>query len=173
MGFRMWDETVIFLDGWFVLIDSKGNNSVVSHNYARKREREYISYQTRMDITHAGFPPEDAYKSRGYSYKDGKWVYLRYRIDDLITGEARTVSERLIIPKNVSDIPINRVADEAFSEERNLKVAVFHRGIKRIGKSAFAGCESLAVVKDLPHNAVIAENAFADTEYARNNKSNS
>ena len=23
MGFRMWDETVIFLDGWFVLIDSK------------------------------------------------------------------------------------------------------------------------------------------------------
>ena len=161
--FTMWEEKIIFRDGWFIYFDSKGNVSVISHQCAREMERHYQGYQASMDVEKGGESYDAAFDNRGFSKENDTLVYQDYCVDHLVKGTVRPIASVLIIPKSISGIRINAIADKAFYHETAIEKAVLHEDITMIGNSAFEGCVNLKEAVIPGEHCVIKDNAFKDT----------
>ena len=159
----MWEEKIVFLDGWFVYMDGKGNNSIISHNRARMLELGYQRYQASMDVNRGGAPDELAYPSRGFTRKGNEFVYEKFRVDQLIIGKVNPIPNILHIPKNFGAVKINSIAREAFKNELSIEKIVLHDDIHTIGDSAFEGCKNLNDINLSNKNIEIKKDAFKDT----------
>lgn len=162
-AFSMREEQIIFKNGWFIYMDGKGNNSIISHKRARELELRCQSYQASMDVDRGGLPDEVAYPSRGFVYKNGRYVYEKFRVDQLIVGEIAPITSVLIIPDSIGGISINCVARQAFQSENVIEKVVLHNNIKEIGESAFEGCINLNEILIPNEHIIIKTDAFKDT----------
>ena len=122
-----------------------------------------------MDVGKGGLPYEAAYRSRGFSHENGTYVYRNYRVDQLIKGKVRPITSVLTIPKSVSGIHINAIADKAFYHETAIEKTVLHEDIKTIGSSAFEGCVNLKEAVIPGDHVVIKNDAFKDTSLNKYN----
>lgn len=162
-AFTMWEAQIVFRNGWFIHMDGKGNNSIISHERARVLEMEYQKYQASMDVDRGGIPQEKAYPGRGFIQKGGQYVYETFTIDQLIVGSVAAVGSCLTIPTQLNEITINCIAKKAFQYNTAMKKVILHDGVKEIGESAFLGCRNLAEIY-IPHDhVIIKEDAFKDT----------
>lgn len=160
-----WPERIIYRDGWFIHMDGKGNNSVISHHRARQIEHSFQSYQAYMDVNRGGATMEAAYTNRGYQYMDGQYQYVDYKVDKLINTPVVPMEQVLKIPHSIQGIPITCIAEHAFENETKIAQVILPRSIKEIGEAAFAGCTNLYEVL-LPwscRNVRIKPDAFRNT----------
>lgn len=162
-AFTMWEEKIIFLDGWFVYMDGKGNNSIISHDRARALEWGYQSYQASMDVNRGGAEREQAYPSRGFTLKGNDYVYENFRVDRLIVGKVNDISNVLRIPKTVGEYRINCIAPKAFKGETAIEEVVLHNDIHTIGESAFEGCKNLRDIDLSGKHINVKRDAFKET----------
>jgi len=162
-SFSMWEKQIVFKNGWFIHMDGKGNNSIISHERARQLEMEYQRYQASMDVDRGGLPKERAYPNRGFTPKDGKYIYEQFYIDQLIVGEMAAIGACLTIPANVGGIAINCIARQAFQNNSSIKKVILHKDVKEIGESAFSGCCNLEEVSIANDHIIIKTDAFKDT----------
>lgn len=162
-AFTMWKEKIVFINGWFVYMDGKGNNSIISHARARAIEEGYQRYQASMDVNRGGYPEEMAFPSRGFTLKGDKYVYEKFCVDQLITAYLSPVPSILQIPRKIGDIEINCVAKEAFKNEAAIEKVIFHEEICCIGISAFEGCKNLCGIELSNKCTDIHRDAFKDT----------
>lgn len=162
-AFSMWESQIIFKNGWFIYMDGKGNNSIISHKQARELEEGYQRYQASMDVNRGGMPDKIAYPGRGFVPKDGKYVYENYCVDKFIVSEIASIASVLIIPEFVGGIFINSIASKAFRNEAIIEKVVLHSGIKEIGESAFEGCYNLNEILGQNSQIIIKKDAFKDT----------
>lgn len=163
-AFTMWDNKIIFVDGWFIYMDGNGNNSIISHRQARTLESEYQSYQAWMDVNKGGDPEERAFGCRGFTKKDGKFIYEKFRVDQLIVGEVASIPSILQIPRAINGIKINYIMKEAFKDETAIEKVILHEEIHTIGESAFEGCLNLCEVAFLDRHIEIRADAFIGTK---------
>ena len=161
--FSMWESQIIFKNGWFIYMDGKGHNSIISYKRARELEEGFQRYQASMDVNRGGMPDEMAYPGRGFVLKDGKYVYENYRVDKFIDDEIAPITSVLVIPESVGGILINYIADRAFSYETIIEKVVLHGNIGEIGESAFEGCNHLDEILGQNGQMLIKVNAFKDT----------
>lgn len=162
-AFTMWEKQIVFQNGWFILMDGKGNNSIISHERARVLEMEYQKYQAGMDVDRGGLPPERAYPGRGFLQKGGQYVYENFRIDQLIVGEVAAIGSCLTIPTQLNGIAINCIAKKAFQYHTAIKKVILHKDITEIGESAFMGCSNLEEISIPNDHILIKSDAFKDT----------
>lgn len=161
--FTMWEEKIVFLNGWFVYMDGKGNNSIISHERARMLELGYQRYQASMDVNRGGAEYEQAYPSRGFVLKGKEYIYEKFRVDQLIIGGVNPIPRVLKIPKKIKNIKINCIAREAFKDEAVIEEVIFHDDIHTIGEAAFAGCEKLRRINISDKHINIKNDAFKGT----------
>lgn len=162
-AFTMWEEQIIFRDGWFIHMDGKGNNSIISHERARVFEMEYQKYQASMDVDRGGIPKDRAYAGRGFIQKNGQYVYENFSIDQLIVGNIAAIGSCLTIPMQLNGITINCIAKKAFQYNAAIKKVILHNGVNEIGESAFLGCRNLEEIY-IPHDHILIKtDAFKDT----------
>lgn len=69
-SFTMWQNKIIFKNGWYLFLGENGNNSVITGACARRMEAEYNRYQADMDVDRGGLSPELAYPGRGFKKSD-------------------------------------------------------------------------------------------------------
>lgn len=138
-----WPEKIIFRDGWFIHMDGKGNNSVISHQRARQIELNFQSYQAYMDVNRGGFSMEAAYTTRGYQCVDGLYQYVDYKVDKLIDTRIAPMEQVLKIPHRIQGIPITCIAEHAFENETKITQVILPNSLQEIGEAAFAGCTNL------------------------------
>ena len=72
--FTMWERSVHYVNGQFILEDEQGCRSVISKQEARKLQRDYLQYQVSQATGRIGMPLEQAYAMYGFEivgYKDG------------------------------------------------------------------------------------------------------
>ena len=162
--FYMWEDQIIFHDGWFIFLDGKGNASVISHKRARERERDFQGYQANMDVGKGGLPYDIAYRRRGFTNENGEFVYRNYQVDKLIKGTIHPITSVLTIPERVGDICINAIDDKAFFCETVIEKVVLHKDILIIGSSAFEGCVNLKELVIPGEHVIISKDAFKDKE---------
>lgn len=162
-AFTMWNEKIVFSDGWFVYMDGKGNNSVISHKRARLLELGYQRYQASMDVNRGGIPDDVAYPSRRFTRKGNEYVYEKFCVDKLIFGKVNPIPNILQIPKSVGYVKINSISREAFKNELTIEKVVLHDDIHTIGESAFEGCKKLNDINLSNKNIEIKKDAFKDT----------
>ncbi len=162
-AFTMWEEKIVFLNGWFLYMDGKGNNSIISHERARMLELGYQRYQASMDVNRGGAPDELAYPSRGFTRKGNEYVYEKFRVDQLVVGKVNTIPNILKIPETIVNIKINNISREAFKNELTIEKVVLHDDIHTIGESAFEGCKNLNEINLSNKNIEIKKDAFKDT----------
>ena len=159
-----WEDKIIFLDGWFIYMDGKGNNSVISFECARQIERKYQEYQASMDVNRGGIEPDIAYPSRGFRNSNGRYVYKNYKVDQLsCSTPIKPIGDVLTIPSNVSGVSINYITDHAFENYTKLYKAVLPESIREIGEAAFAGCTNLNEIVIPSKHIRIKNNAFKNT----------
>lgn len=160
-----WKEKIIFLDGWFIYMDGKGNNSVISHKCARQIEDNHQRYQARMDVDRGGLEPELAFHSRGFKRNEsGDYIYSFYMVDELPGNiPINAVKDILVIPSVVEEIHINCIAKHAFENSIELVKVVFPSSIKEIEECAFADCINLFEV-NIPLTQInVRKDAFKNT----------
>lgn len=162
-AFTMWEEKIVFLNGWFLYMDGNGNNSIISHERARMLELGFQRYQASMDVNRGGAPYELAYPSRGFTRKGNEYVYEKFRVDQLIVGKVNTIPNILKIPENIGDIKINSISNEAFKNELTIEKVILHDDVHTIGESAFEGCKNLNDINLSNKNIEIKKDAFKDT----------
>ena len=163
MAFAMWEQHILFKNGWFIYSNGKGNNSLISHKRARELEREFQSYQARMDIDRGGAPEDWAYSGRGFTKKNGKYVYENYRVDQMMDRPVAPIEKVLAIPKRIGDISINSVARAAFQGELTIEQVILNDNIQEIEELAFEGCNNLKEIV-IPNQYVhIKSDAFKNT----------
>ena len=162
-AFTMWEERIVFLNGWFVYMDGKGNNSIISQERARMLELGYQRYQASMDVNRGGAPYELAYPSRGFTREGNEYVYKIFRVDQLIVGKVNPIPNILQIPRSIGNVKINSISREAFKSELAIEKVVLHDDIHTIGESAFEGCKNLNDINLSNKNIEIKKDAFKDT----------
>lgn len=169
-GVSFWKEKIIFCDGWFIYLDGKGNNSVISHKCARQIELSYQRYQASMDINRGDSPDDIAYAGRGFRCVNGEYVYENYRVDKLIDNKIATIEEVLKIPDEINGIRINCIAKRAFENEIKVEKIILPESIQKIGDSAFADCINLSEIEIPSEYVSIGNNAFKNTAFYCENK---
>lgn len=162
-SFTMWKDKIVFIDGWFVYMDDKGNNSIISHEQARMLESHFEGYQAEMSVDRGGASEEFAYSSRGFTRKGDEYIYEKFDVDQLIVGNVNPIPNILQIPRNVGNIKINSIASEAFKNELAIEKVILHSDIHTIGESAFEGCKNLNDISLANENIEIKKDAFKDT----------
>lgn len=163
MAFTMWEQQILFKSGWFIYSNGKGKNSLISHIRARELEREFQSYQARMDIDRGGALEDWAYSGRGFTKKNGKYVYENYRVDQMMDRPVAPIEKVLAIPKRIGDISINSVARAAFQGELTIEQVILNDNIQEIEELAFEGCNNLKEIV-IPNQYVhIKSDAFKNT----------
>ena len=163
MSFTMWEQQIVFKSGWFIYLDGKGNNSLISHRRARELERGYQSYQAYMDVNRGGLPDECAYPSRGFTRRNGEYVYENYCVDGMIDGHLAPIEKVLFIPEKIGNITINSVAREAFQGELGLEQVVLNDNVTLIDDRAFEGCANLKEIVMPNQHVHIKTDAFKNT----------
>lgn len=159
------NKKIKFCNGWFIYLDGKGNNSLITHKRARQIELGYQGYQVNMDIERGGYSEDTAYDIRGFKRADGKYVYEDYRVDRLIDTPIAPIKRVLKIPREVNDIRINCIAERAFEDETHIVHVILPESIKEIGELAFAGCTNLSEIEVLSERINIRSDAFKDTAF--------
>lgn len=164
-AYTLWNDKIVFIDGWFVYMDGKGNNSIISHNRARMIEAYYKEYQIRMNIDKGAIcgDYDSVMKSCDFVKEGHEYVLKEHTVDKLIVGNVNEIPNVLVIPKNIGNVKINRVSKEAFKGETAIEKVIFHNEIKVIESSAFEGCEKLREIEVPENNIQIQKNAFKDT----------
>lgn len=159
----MWEDKIVFIDGWFVYMDGKGNNSIISHQQARMLESHFEGYQAEMSVDRGGASEEFAYSSRGFTREGDEYIYEKFDVDQLIVGNVNPIPNILQIPRNVGNIKINSISSEAFKNELAIEKVILHSDIHTIGESAFKGCKNLNDINLANENIEIKKDAFKDT----------
>lgn len=162
-SFTMWEDKVVFIDGWFIFMDGRGNNSIISHERARMLEREFMGYQAYMDVQRGGATYEFAYPSRGFTRKGNEYVYENFCVDKLIVGKVNPITNILQIPQSVGNVKINSIAREAFKNALAIEKVILHNDIHTIGESAFEGCKNLHSINLSNKRIEIKKGAFRGT----------
>lgn len=81
---RFWEDYIVFQKGGYVYVDRQGNRHPITHEEARKKERDFYAYQAHMDVQRGGADYETAWSGRGFTQAaNGKWEYLNYQVDKL------------------------------------------------------------------------------------------
>lgn len=174
--FSMWETSIAFCDGWYLLLDGKGQCSVISPEQARKHELDYVRYQASQDINRGGAPEEVAYASRGLKRvmgEDGKiykWELTDGYCVDRIVGKPIEMKGMLTIPEQIGRQVINQVSDMAFYNCKELEKVILPPGVQKIGRAAFCGCTNLKEVV-MPDGIIsIGEQAFDNTQVLKGGK---
>ncbi len=167
-AFTMWENGVFFSNGWFIYYDGRGNNSIISHKRARAFEEGYQRYQASMDVNRGGADYDCAYRNRGFTKKDDRYVYERFRVDNLIVGELAVIENVLVIPEKIGNTPINYIEDSAFETEIEIEEVVLHKNVKRIGSGAFKGCVNLRKITIPNEHIIIGASVFDNTALLSN-----
>ena len=168
-SFTMWQNKIIFKNGWYLFLGENGNNSVITGACARRMEAEYNRYQADMDVDRGGLSPELAYPGRGFKKVGYTYEYdSPYVVDTLSEGrEENHVERKLVIPSDVDGISITCICRNAFANRTNLEEVVVPDSVGVIGSKAFSGCISLQKV-NLPQREIqIAEDAFEETSIGK------
>lgn len=165
---RLWNESIDFIDGWFLFADGKGNYSVISEKCARNKIAWFQEYQASQDIGRGGVPEDVAYTGRGFKRTESGYVYAGTEIDRLINGAVNPIEKVLIIPQKVGSHLINYIEKDAFAGEETIEKVVFHKQIKRIGQNAFSGCVNLSSLEGLPDGVVMGDGVFDNTNVFAN-----
>lgn len=164
-SFHMWQDKIIFKDGWYLFLGGKGNNSVITSACARRMEEEYNRYQAGMDVDRGGIDPNIAFPNRGFKKVGHTYEYDSPYVVDALSGgrEENRIEKKLVIPSEVDGIPITCVCKNAFANIKSLEEVDIPDGVETIGGGAFFGCASLQKV-NLPQRQIqIAEDAFENT----------
>lgn len=167
----MWDDQIIFKSGWFIHMDGKGNNSIISHQRARELELGYQRYQASMDINRGGLPDEVAFIGRGFTLKNKQYVYEKYRVDALVDEQISQISDVLNIPNSINGISINCITSHAFQAETLLEKVILSDNIKEIDESAFEDCVNLKEIIIPNEHIIIKSDAFKNTAIYREQES--
>lgn len=170
-AFSMWNEQIIFKSGWFIYMDGKGNNSIISHQRARELELGFQRYQASMDINRGGLPDDVAYTGRGFILIDKRYVYEKYRVDALVDEQVSKFDKVLIIPESINGITINSIASHAFQADTALEKVILTEKIKEIGESAFEDCVNLKEISIPNEHIIIKTDAFKNTGIYREQES--
>lgn len=164
--FDIYQDKIIYKDGWFVYIRENGQNSVLTRQAAHKVEEDYLRYQAEMDVNRGGMNPNTAYRMRGFSKKkDYQYIFTAlYETDKLADSRSdQQFSETLTIPEKIGDVEINCVSSASFAGISSLREVILPESIRRIESDAFKDCRHLQKVH-LPSEGVsILENAFDGT----------
>lgn len=78
--FTMWERSVHYVNGRFVLKDERGRRSVISKQKARELERDYLQYQARQAFERGGVPLEQAYGMYGFEQVGQKNGYPQFEL---------------------------------------------------------------------------------------------
>jgi|GEM_PF-1490783 len=163
--FKMWDSKIVFKNGWYLYLDGKGNNSVISPQCAREIEINHYRYMADMDTSRGGIEPDYAFKGRGFDLIDGQYVYLKpLTVESLSKGqEVYSINNKLVIPSKVGEININYVHRNAFTDIHILEEVFVPETVTAIGINAFSGCSNLKIM-NLPRTPLtIEKDVFKDT----------
>lgn len=164
-SFDMWQDKIIFKDGWYLFLGGKGNNSVITRACARRMEEEYNRYQANMDVDRGGIDPKVAFPNRGFKKVGYTYEYDSPYVVDTLSGgrEENRIEKKLAIPSEVDGILITCIYKNAFANLKSLEEVEVPDSVETIGRGAFSGCTSLQKV-NLPQRQIqIAEDAFEDT----------
>jgi len=169
------DEYLILHDGWFIYISDKGNNaSVVSHEWAKNKEKHFQRYQAEMDIDRGGMGVEESFLDRGFRkiFPDAdandmwNYEYAYYEVEQWKKETyVRPIEEELVIPKVAGIVPINYIISEAFLGCDNIKKVIIHEDIKVVESDAFKECKNLANVVVASSDTKISPTAFLNTPF--------
>ena len=100
-----------------------------------------------------------AFSSSAKEYKSGNFIYnvgSKYAVLVEYTGKSKSVK----IPSKVKDVPVTRVGEWAFSDNKTMQSVTIPSTVTRIGEAAFNNCTALKKVS-LPKNLkTISASAF-------------
>ena len=81
---QFWEDYIICQNGAYIYVDQQGKCHSITHEEARKKERDFYRYQADMDFQRGGMEREAAYAGRGFTQtKPFTWEYLNYKVDKL------------------------------------------------------------------------------------------
>ena len=100
--------------------------------------------------------------------KGNRYVYERFRVDNLIVGELAAIEKVLVIPEKIGNTPINYIEDSAFEAEAGIEEVVLHKNVKRIGTCAFKDCVNLRKITIPNKHIFIGSSAFDNTALLSN-----
>lgn len=73
----------------------------------------------------------------GLQKENGGYVVTTYRGDDTV----------VVVPSEMDGIPVVRIADKAFSENKNIKKLIISEGVEKVENLAFMNCTALEYVQ--------------------------
>lgn len=161
---RMRDTELIFCDGWFLIVDAKGEASPVSPKHALAAEIGYYGYQASMDVNRGGMDPEQAYPNRGFEKNKvtGQWIYIG-AVTEQYQQDAKIIENELVIPKKIGRYSVTSIVRGAFENCRELTKVVLPESVKSIGDNAFKNCSALHTVELRQDEISIGSGAFEGT----------
>ena len=81
---EFWQDRILFQQGQYVYIDQNGAYYPITHEDARKKERDFQSYQAQMACQRGGLELEQAMGAHGFvKNAHGGWDYNTYMVDRL------------------------------------------------------------------------------------------
>ena len=170
--FSMWERSVHYEDGWFILVGDGFHCSVISEQRARNLELGYQHYQASQDTGRGGLDPEIAYRNRGFVVTRDSNGRLQFDKEKFAADKARQVQPPIelkgvvVIPQKIGRFTIDMVSDEAFAGCTELEKIGLPSTVTSIGKKAFYGCSKLEYVYIPEALASIGERAFEGTRLA-------
>lgn len=100
-----------------------------------------------------------AFSSSAKEYKSGNFVYnvgSKYAVLVEYTGKSKTVK----IPSKVKDVPVTKIGEWAFSDNKTMQSVTIPSTVTKIGEAAFNNCTALKKIS-LPKNLkTISASAF-------------
>jgi len=77
--------------------------------------------------------------------------------------------EKISVPSTVNKIPVTKIGEKAFRNNRLLKTISLGQNVIEIGDEAFAGCENLSTVyiRNVNENHIFGKNCFSGSEKVR------
>ena len=89
--FSMWERSVHYEDGWFILAGDGFHCSVISEQRARNLELGYQHYQASQDTGRGGLDPKTAYRNRGIVVTRNSNGRLQFDLEKYAADKARQV----------------------------------------------------------------------------------
>lgn len=170
--FRLFEKKIIFVDGYYLLHDDEGNNSLITYESAKAMEIGHYKYMADMDVGRGGMDPKYAYSGRGFQEVDNAYVYTETLvIDQLANGyNIKAIPPVFTLPEYIGAYAINYIAKHAFADNKTLKAIVVPDRVKSIELGAFKNCVNLASVMLPTHALSIGKEAFANTLLEKSSK---
>ena len=175
---KFWDEYLILHDGWFIYI-SGNKASIVSLEWAKRKEEHYCGYQAEMSADRGGAEVEKSFLDMGFrkispdadpnqmwNYEYADYLVERWAEEAYV----RPIEDELVIPKVAGIVPINHIESKAFMGCDIIKKVVIHEHIKAVEFGAFKDCKNLSNVVVRSSNTKISSDAFLNTPFYDNIK---